>query len=238
MCSGRIDLAHVFRAFSKGMDGVFIGGCRLGECNYITHGNYHALNLTLLCKKIMEYIGLNPKRLQVSFMSAGDGNLFVDIMNDYSAKIKELGPLGKSEGIDPKELEEKLAGVIKQIPYIKIMTNEKMRTHLDDPAEYEAFFTLEEIDKLFTEMISYYIDPEKCQACMICARRCPVDAIISVKKEVHIIEQDKCIRCGSCFEACPDRFAAIAKIPGGEPVPPPPPEGERAIVKKDREKAG
>ena len=48
MCSGRVDLAFVLRAFSKGMDGVFIGACHLNECNYITHGNYHALNMVLL----------------------------------------------------------------------------------------------------------------------------------------------------------------------------------------------
>ena len=48
MCSGRVDMAFVLRAFSKGADGVFIGGCHLNECNYITHGNYHALNMVHL----------------------------------------------------------------------------------------------------------------------------------------------------------------------------------------------
>ena len=71
MCSGRVDLEFVIRAFLKGMDGVFIGGCRLNECNYITHGNYDALNMVLLCKKIMAHIGLNPERLSVKFMSSG-----------------------------------------------------------------------------------------------------------------------------------------------------------------------
>ena len=45
MCSGRIGLEFVLRAFSNGIDGVFVGGCRLNECNYITQGNYHALIL-------------------------------------------------------------------------------------------------------------------------------------------------------------------------------------------------
>ncbi len=56
MCTGRVDLAFVIRAFSKGMDGVLIGGCRLNECNYITHGNYDALGMVYLCKKIMEHL--------------------------------------------------------------------------------------------------------------------------------------------------------------------------------------
>ena len=38
---------------------------------------------------------------------------------------------------------------------------------------------------------------------MTCARRCPTEAIISAKNQIHIIEQDKCIKCGTCFEACP-----------------------------------
>jgi F420-non-reducing hydrogenase iron-sulfur subunit len=53
MCTGRVDMEFVLRAFSNGTDGVFIGGCHLNECNYITHGNYDALHMVLLCKKIM-----------------------------------------------------------------------------------------------------------------------------------------------------------------------------------------
>jgi F420-non-reducing hydrogenase iron-sulfur subunit len=238
MCSGRVDLKHVLRAFSRGMDGVFIGGCRLDECNYVTGGNYHALNMVLLCKKIMEHIGLNPRRLRLEFMSGGEGNLFTEVVDDFTREIKEIGPLGKSEGLDEAELAAKLEKVTRLVPYIKIMKNEKMEKHLEDPAEYETFFTIEEVEELLTEMISYYIDPEKCQACMICANRCPVGAIISAKKQVHIIEQDKCIRCGACFEACPPRFDAITKLAAGETVPPPPPEGEREIIKISKEKTG
>jgi len=51
MCSGRVDLEFLLRAFSNGQDGVFVGGCRLGECNYVTHGNYDALANVHLCKK-------------------------------------------------------------------------------------------------------------------------------------------------------------------------------------------
>ena len=69
MCSGRVDLAHVFRAFSNGADGVFIGACHFNECNYITHGNYHALTMVSLAKKMLEHIGLNPERLRIEFMS-------------------------------------------------------------------------------------------------------------------------------------------------------------------------
>jgi coenzyme F420-reducing hydrogenase delta subunit/Fe-S-cluster-containing hydrogenase component 2 len=234
MCSGRVDLAFVLRAFSNGMDGVFIGGCRLNECNYTTHGNYDALNMVLLCRKIMEHIGLNPERLRIEFMSSAEGILFTEVMSEFGNKVKELGPLGKGEGIDHNELKSKLAEITKLVPYIKVVKNEKLASRLENPEEYDKLFTKDEIDKLFSEVISYYIDPEKCQACMTCAKRCPVEAIISAKNQVHVIDQEKCIKCGTCFEACPPRFGAVTKI-SGEPVPPPIPEEKRTIVRKSKE---
>ena len=231
MCSGRVDLEFVLRAFSNGMDGVFIGGCRLNECNYITQGNYHALNMVLLCKRIMEHIGLNPERLRIEFMSAGEGILLAEVINDFSKKMEELGPLGKGGEIDKDELKSKLEEITRLIPYIKIAKREKLRARLDKAEEYDEHFTSDEIERLFREVISYHIDPEKCQACMICLRRCPVEAISGGKNRIHVIDQEKCIKCGTCFEACPPRFGAVKEISGG-PVPPPIPEKERTIVRK------
>jgi coenzyme F420-reducing hydrogenase delta subunit/ferredoxin len=209
MCSGRVDLAFVLRAFSNGMDGVFIGGCRLNECNYVTQGNYDALNMVLLCRKIMEHIGLNPERLRVEFMSSGEGILLTEVINDFGKKVKELGPLGKGEEIDEKELKSKLEEVTKLVPYIKIVKREKLALHLDKEEEYDGLFTSDEVDRLFREVISYHIDPDKCQACMICLRKCPAEAIAGGKNQIHVIDQEKCIRCGTCFEACPPRFGAV-----------------------------
>lgn len=76
------------------------------------------------------------------------------------------------------------------------------------------------------ELIAYYIDPGKCRACMICLKKCPVDAIDGGKKKIHIIDREKCTDCGTCFEVCPSRFSAVRKI-SGEPVPSPIPEEER-----------
>lgn len=234
MCSGRVDLEFVLRALANGMDGVFIGGCRLGECNYVTHGNYHALNMALLCKKIMAHIGLNPDRLRIEFMSAGEGNLFTEVVDDFTKQVRGLGPLGKGEGedLEPEVLQERLREVTKLIPYIKLMMNPKLSQRLS-PGEYQDFYTTEEIDALFSEVASYFIDPEKCQACQICLRRCPVEAIEGGKNQIHVIDQDKCIKCGTCFEACPPRFGAVTKISGG-PVPPPIPEADRALERKGK----
>ena len=231
MCSGRVDPGFVMRAFSKGVDGVFIGGCKLNECNYSTHGNYHALNMVLLSRRILEHIGLNPGRLSVNFMSGAESNVFVDTVNGFVQEIKELGPLGKSEGIAQATLKSRLDEVTKLVPYIKRINKEKLGIRLTDPEAYEGFFTRAEIDKLFDDVTSYYIDPEKCQACMICARRCPEEAIVGGKGQIHVIDQDKCIKCDTCFDVCPPRFSAVRKI-SGEPVPPPLPLEKRTLVRQ------
>jgi NADH-quinone oxidoreductase subunit F len=75
-------------------------------------------------------------------------------------------------------------------------------------------------------LISYYIQPERCQACLRCLRECPVAAITGGKNLVHVIDQDTCTKCGTCLEVCPPRFAAVL-ILSGEPVPPAPPQGTK-----------
>jgi len=76
-----------------------------------------------------------------------------------------------------------------------------------------------------TELIAFYILPDKCEGCGICLRSCPSDAILGGKRMVHVIDQSKCIRCGTCVDVCPDRFSAVVKVSGegvvvpGEPVP-------------------
>lgn len=153
MCSGRVDLDFILRAFSNGEDGVFIGGCRLDECNYITHGNYDALSNTYICKKIMESIGLNPDRLRIQFMSGADGNLLAEVTDDFTRQIKTLGPIGKSEGIDFQSLKLKLDAAKKLVPYIRLVERERLRLPVKSKEAYHQFYTSEEFDRLFTELV-------------------------------------------------------------------------------------
>jgi len=97
--------------------------------------------------------------------------------------------------------------------------------------EYEAHIREKKCPALYCkELIRYYIDPEKCSACMICFKKCPVAAIDGEKKKIHIIDQEKCTNCGTCFEVCPAKFSAVKKI-SGEPLPSPVPEEERMITR-------
>jgi len=235
MCTGRVDPAFILHAFSNGSDGVFVGGCWPGECHYITEGNYYAINMVHLCKRLLEHLGIDPERLRLEWLSASEGIRFAEVMNDFSKKLNELGPLGKAEGMDRTELKAKLEEVTKLVPYIKLVKGEKLARRLENEEEYKDLYTPEEMDSLFREVVSYHIDPEKCQACMICLRRCPVEAIVGAKNQIHVIDQEKCIKCGTCFEACPSRFGAVLKT-SGAPVPPPIPMEERTLVREGKAK--
>jgi NADP-reducing hydrogenase subunit HndC len=102
--------------------------------------------------------------------------------------------------------------------------------------EYEAHIKEKRCPALSCkELIAYHIDPDKCQACMICLKQCPAEAVIGGKNRIHVIDQEKCTKCGTCFEVCPPRFGAVQKI-SGEPVPAPIPENARTIVRKSKEK--
>jgi len=153
MCSGRVDLEFILRAFSNGQDGVFIGGCKLDECNYITHGNYDALSVTYLCKKIMEHIGLNPERLRIQFMSGADGNLLAEVADDFTRKVKTLGPLGKGEGLDEKGMKLKLEAARKLVPYIRLVERERLRLPAMAEEAYQTFFASDELKRIFAETI-------------------------------------------------------------------------------------
>ena len=133
---------------------MFIGGCWPGECHYSTEGNYHALGMMHLTRKILEHIGVNPQRLRLEWVSASQGIRFAEIMNDVSKSIKELGPLGTGEEIDGNELKLKLEAVNDLLPYIKLVERERLRVRFKTEEEYLAFFASEEFDRLFRELIA------------------------------------------------------------------------------------
>ena len=149
MCTGRVDLAFVLRAFLKGADGVIIGGCWPGECHYVTEGNYDALGNMYLAKKLMEHIGISPERLRLEWIAASEGMRFAEVMSDFVGKMKELGPLDEGEGT-----RFKLEAVNRLIPYIKLVERERLRIPVKSEEAYKEFYTSAEVDKLFQELIA------------------------------------------------------------------------------------
>jgi len=134
---------------------VFIVGCHLGECNYITNGNYHALSTVHLAKKLLEHVGLNPERLMIEFISGGEGILFAETMNAIQKKIRALGPLGKGEGMEEEGLKAKLEAVTKILTYVRLVERESLRVaDLKTKEAYEAFFSSDEVNRIFREMVA------------------------------------------------------------------------------------
>jgi F420-non-reducing hydrogenase iron-sulfur subunit len=153
MCSGKVDLSYIFRAFMNGMDGVFVGACRLGECNYITHGNYSALKNVLIARKIMGYIGIDPERLWIRFMNSSDGQKFAENINAFISKISKLGPLGSENPQNGNGLKPKLEAVQRIVPYLRLVERERLRASLKTEEEHRLFFEREDINKLIRELV-------------------------------------------------------------------------------------
>jgi NADH:ubiquinone oxidoreductase subunit F (NADH-binding)/Pyruvate/2-oxoacid:ferredoxin oxidoreductase delta subunit len=145
---------------------------------------------------------------------------------------------GKGTEEDIKKLEKiaEVTSVASLCALGKTSANPLLTTLRYFSDEYEAHIKEKRCPALLCkELISYYIDPEKCQACMICYRNCPSNAIIGEKMKIHVIDQSKCTKCGTCYDMCPPRFGAVKKI-SGEPVPPPIPDEERLIKRPRKEK--
>jgi NADH:ubiquinone oxidoreductase subunit F (NADH-binding)/ferredoxin len=139
--------------------------------------------------------------------------------------LKVLDRISRGEGVEGDlELLIKLGDKIKDTSLCglgKTCANPVLTTIKYFRDEYEAHIIEKRCPACVCEaLISYYVLQEKCRGCMICLKRCPVDAIRGGKKMVHIIDQDRCIKCGTCFNMCPSKYSAIAKV-SGEHIPVP-----------------
>lgn len=153
MCSGRVDLKFILKAFLNGADGVFVGGCHLNDCHYNPEGNYDALIMSKICRKILSRVGIDNDRFRLEWVSAGEGIRFAEIMNAFSNRVKELGPLGSSEGIEKKELAFHLEAALKLVPYIKLVERERLRLPVRSEVGVEAFLASGDLDSMFEETI-------------------------------------------------------------------------------------
>jgi F420-non-reducing hydrogenase iron-sulfur subunit len=91
MCSARVRPEFVIYAFSRGVDGVFILGCHPGECHY-SEGNFYTRRRVLLLKEMLRFVGIEPDRFQLRWVSASEGAKFAKTMKDMIESIRDLGP--------------------------------------------------------------------------------------------------------------------------------------------------
>ncbi|MCK9306424.1 MAG: hydrogenase iron-sulfur subunit [Methanoculleus sp.] len=91
MCTGRIDPLFILKAFQDGADGVLVSGCHFGDCHYL-EGNFKAAKRMFLLKSVLKNIGLDDKRLRMTFVSASEGAKWGTVMTDVVNTVNELGP--------------------------------------------------------------------------------------------------------------------------------------------------
>jgi len=91
MCSGRVNPQFVLKAFQEGADGILVSGCHPGDCHYL-EGNYHAKRKLSLLRDLLEFVGIDPRRFQVSWVSASEGHKFAEVVTRFTDQVKELGP--------------------------------------------------------------------------------------------------------------------------------------------------
>jgi F420-non-reducing hydrogenase iron-sulfur subunit len=94
MCSGRISPEAVMRAFRAGADGVLVMGCHIGDCHY-SEGNHRTLKRMPILRNLLSYVGVNPERMELVWVSAAEAPRFVEITKAFTQKIKALGPLAQ-----------------------------------------------------------------------------------------------------------------------------------------------
>lgn len=95
-CSSRVDPQHILHAFEHGADGILIGGCHFGDCHY-KDGNYKTARRIPLLKKLLKDMGIDEKRLRLEWISAAEGNKFVEVTKVFTEEIRKLGPIEKGK---------------------------------------------------------------------------------------------------------------------------------------------
>ena len=90
-CSGRINPAFLLRALQNGADAVLVSGCHPGDCHYI-RGNLVARRKFALLKELLQYAGIEPERVQFTWVSASEGGRFAAVVEKVVEQVRKLGP--------------------------------------------------------------------------------------------------------------------------------------------------
>jgi hypothetical protein len=109
------------------------------------------MGMNALVSNILEGIGVNPERFSLQWASAAEAPRFVKLITEFTGKIKELGPLGQAEGIEPDEMKARLDKALEAVSSRKVrmvfgMTTKSIRK--------EGIFTPEYINAVIGEKLS------------------------------------------------------------------------------------
>jgi NADH:ubiquinone oxidoreductase subunit F (NADH-binding)/(2Fe-2S) ferredoxin/Pyruvate/2-oxoacid:ferredoxin oxidoreductase delta subunit len=134
------------------------------------------------------------------------------ILEDITQGRGKPTDLSLLEGIGKATIAGSICGLGKTAPNPVLSTLRYFRS------EYEAHINEKKCPALqCKELIAYWIDPDKCaEPCRLCLENCPMEAIVGKWRATPVIIQEKCIKCGGCFDMCPDKYRAVRKVTGAE----------------------
>jgi coenzyme F420-reducing hydrogenase delta subunit len=92
MCTGRVNPLFVVNALQQGADGVLVSGCHPGDCHYM-QGNYYARRRFALMRMFLEYLGVDPARVRMSWVSASEGAKWKEVIEEVVEGVKAIGPM-------------------------------------------------------------------------------------------------------------------------------------------------
>jgi len=153
MCSGRVDPVFILEAFLKGVDGVLVLGCHLGDCHYIS-GNYEAVIKMELLDKILGFSGFS-ERLRLDWVSASEGNRFAQVVNEFTEKVRNLGPSPIKDKNQKAEITDELKAIKSALSDIRLRALvARKRSITTEGNVYEEIVPEEEYNKLLEQAIN------------------------------------------------------------------------------------
>jgi NADH-quinone oxidoreductase subunit F len=139
----------------------------------------------------------------------------LEILGDFTQGEGTMEDIDKLEELAEEVKAGSLCGLGQTAPNPILTTLRYFRN------EYEDHIKLGKCPALMCQhLIAYYILPDKCErSCDACIGTCTVEAITPNKKRIKVIDQEKCVKCGTCLTACPPQYNAIVKLSPPSEVP-------------------
>ena len=91
-CSSRVSPLFIIKALERGADGVIVSGCHPGDCHYST-GNYYTRRRLAVLHDLLDFMGVDTRRVTFSWVSASEGGKWQEVVDDTTARVRQLGPL-------------------------------------------------------------------------------------------------------------------------------------------------
>ena len=135
----------------------------------------------------------------------------LDILEDITSGKGSIEDIDLLESLGDGIKKGSLCGLGQTAPNPVLTTLKYFRN------EYEDHIVNKKCTAKVCRDLKYYdILTNKCTGCHICFKACPVNAISGNPKDIHVIDQSLCIKCGMCLDKCPVKFNAIECYAGNK----------------------